>query len=189
MLVYFLPIYFQAVQGCSAVESGIRSLPLMIPISICTIAVGGLITRYGHFAPFMVVGSALTVLGCGLIYRFKTDSGPGVWITYQVIAGLALGISFQTPIMAAQALAAQEDVPTTTAILYCKCSHLINILKGIMLTTTSLPTPRRRHLRLHRPIHLQQHPHRKRSHVCAANQPDASYCRRCHWAPHCVRVS
>jgi hypothetical protein len=34
VLVYFLPIYFQAIQGCSAVESGIRSLALVIPV--CT---------------------------------------------------------------------------------------------------------------------------------------------------------
>lgn len=32
VLVYFLPIYFQAILGCSAVESGIRHLALVIPI-------------------------------------------------------------------------------------------------------------------------------------------------------------
>jgi len=31
-LIYFLPIYFQAIRGCSAVESGIRHLALVIPI-------------------------------------------------------------------------------------------------------------------------------------------------------------
>lgn len=32
VLVYFLPIYFQAIRGCTAVESGIRHLALVIPI-------------------------------------------------------------------------------------------------------------------------------------------------------------
>lgn len=32
VLIYFLPIYFQAILGCSAVESGIRHLALVIPI-------------------------------------------------------------------------------------------------------------------------------------------------------------
>jgi hypothetical protein len=86
--------------------------------AICTILVGGLITLYGYFAPFMVIGSWLASIACGLIYTFNPTSLPATWITYQILAGIAFGLSFQTPIMAAQALAAYEDVATTTAILY-----------------------------------------------------------------------
>ena len=32
VLIYFLPIYFQAIRCCTAVESGIRHLALVIPI-------------------------------------------------------------------------------------------------------------------------------------------------------------
>jgi hypothetical protein len=32
LLIYFLPIYFQAIRGTSAVQSGIRHLALVIPI-------------------------------------------------------------------------------------------------------------------------------------------------------------
>lgn len=67
----------------------------------------------------MLVGSSLTVIGAGLIYTFKADSSPGIWIGYQILTGIAFGLAFQTPIMAAQALARHEDVATTTAILYC----------------------------------------------------------------------
>ena len=34
VLIYFLPIYFQAVQGVSAIDSGLRNLALIIPV--CT---------------------------------------------------------------------------------------------------------------------------------------------------------
>jgi hypothetical protein len=80
--------------------------------------VGGLITLYGYFAPFMMVGSCLAAVGCGLIYTFHPGSLAGTWIGYQILTGFAFGLSFQTSIMAAQALAAYEDVATTTAILY-----------------------------------------------------------------------
>jgi hypothetical protein len=82
--------------------------------------VGGLITLYGYYAPFMMVGSCLAAVGCGLIYMSNPGSLIGTWIGYQILAGFAFGSSFQTSIMAAQALAAYEDVATTTAILYCK---------------------------------------------------------------------
>lgn len=81
---------------------------------------GGSITLYGHFAPFMIIGSCLATAGAGLISTFDPQSSPGIWIGYQILAGVAFGLSFQAPIMAAQALAADEDVATTTAILYCK---------------------------------------------------------------------
>lgn len=32
VLIYFLPIYFQAIRGTSAVESGLRQLALVVPI-------------------------------------------------------------------------------------------------------------------------------------------------------------
>lgn len=89
--------------------------------------VGGLITLYGLFAPFMIVGSCLASIGCGLIYMFNPQSLASTWIGYQILTGIAFGLSFQTSIMAAQALAAYEDVATTTAILYCK-SPILNDL-------------------------------------------------------------
>jgi hypothetical protein len=68
----------------------------------------------------MLVGSCLATAGAGLISTFDPQSSPAIWIGYQILAGTAFGLAFQAPIMAAQALAAHEDVATTTAILYCK---------------------------------------------------------------------
>jgi hypothetical protein len=145
VLVYYLPIYFQAILGCTAIESGIRNLALVVPVceyisstilptltsrltnktAICTILVGGMITLYGHFAPFMIIGSCLVTAGAGLVSTFDPQSSPGIWIGYQILAGTAFGLAFQAPIMAAQALAADDDVATTTAILYCKTSAIV----------------------------------------------------------------
>lgn len=88
--------------------------------AIFTIISGGLITAFGYFTPFVVLGSCLATVGCGLIYTFNQSSSSATWIGYQALTGMALGMCFQTPVMAGQALSAQEDVPTTTAILMCK---------------------------------------------------------------------
>jgi hypothetical protein len=47
VLVYFLPIYFQAIRGCSAVESGIRHLALVIPICKYTSTLGEWMVGFG----------------------------------------------------------------------------------------------------------------------------------------------
>lgn len=74
----------------------------------------------------MIIGSCLSTASAGLISTFGPHSPPSVWIGYQILAGIAFGLSFQAPVMAAQALAAHEDVATTTAILYCKISTLFH---------------------------------------------------------------
>lgn len=65
----------------------------------------------------IIFGSAIVTVGAGLIYTLEIDSPSSAWIGYQALAGIGVGIAFQAPIMASQALAAPEDVSTTTAIL------------------------------------------------------------------------
>lgn len=132
-LLYFLPIYFQSVQGVSASNSGIRNLPLIISMStfpphisphlthpaLCIIASGGILTAIGFAPPFLILGSALTSIGCGLLYTLDVHSASGHWIGYQILTGIGLGVCFQIPIMYGQATATMDDVPVVTAMLMC----------------------------------------------------------------------
>jgi MFS transporter, DHA2 family, glioxin efflux transporter len=117
ILLYYLPIYFQSVFGVTAQESGIRNLALIIAVTIMTIAAGGGITGLGYFAPFITIGAILTTVGAGLITTFDVDSPSSIWIGYQALAGIGIGLCFQSPIMASQALSAPEDVSPTTAMI------------------------------------------------------------------------
>jgi hypothetical protein len=117
VLLYCLPLYFQAVQGVSAIQSGIRNLALIISSTLFIVFAGGIITKTGYFAPLMVIGASIATIGAGMIYTFSVDSGSAVWIGYQALAGFGIGLCFQTPIMAASAMAAREDVSSTSAIM------------------------------------------------------------------------
>lgn len=85
--------------------------------AIATISAGILISTFGLFAPLTIAGSMLATISGGLIYMLSSKSSAGAWIGYQVLAGFGIGLCFQAPIMAGQALAKHEDVATTTAIL------------------------------------------------------------------------
>ncbi|KAF1974842.1 putative MFS transporter [Bimuria novae-zelandiae CBS 107.79] len=117
ILLYYIPIYFQAVLATSAEQSGIRNLALIIAQMLAVIVGGILISALGQFAIYMVVGSALATVAAGLIYTLEVDSSSGEWIGYQVFIGLTVGLGFQVPVMASQALAKEEDIPTTTALI------------------------------------------------------------------------
>lgn len=136
-LIYYIPIYFQSIQGTNAQESGVRNLAFIIAVSkyfetpsiaslrfikltavaVFTVVSGAAITASGYFTPFVVVGSILMTIGSGLICTFTPTSSAGAWIGYQVLAGIGIGLCFQAPIMGAQALADSQDVSATTAIL------------------------------------------------------------------------
>lgn len=81
---------------------------------------GGSITKLGHFAPFLIIGAAVTTVGAGLIHTLDIGSTSGKWIGFQIVAGCAIGACFQVPIMAAQATVDQNDIPLATAIIMCK---------------------------------------------------------------------
>jgi hypothetical protein len=115
--LYYIPIYFQAVLDVSAEQSGIRSLALIISETIFTILSGGLISSLGYFAPMMIAGPILTIIASGMIYTFDVQSTAGAWIGWQILAGAGIGLCFQAPIMAGQALASPAHISTTTGLL------------------------------------------------------------------------
>jgi hypothetical protein len=98
---------------------------------------GGMLTVLGHFAPFLILGAVITCIGGGLLYTLDVGSPATHWIGYQVLAGIGLGVCFQTPIMVGQALAEPEDVATVTAILMCKSDKAFSILTLLQYANVS----------------------------------------------------
>lgn len=117
ILVYYLPIWFQAVQGVSAVDSGIRNLPMLISVVLLSIVSGGMVTAFGQYAPFMIVGTILMSVGAGMLSLFTPDTTEGVWIGYQILFGAGVGLGMQQPLMAVQTALDIKDVPTGTAVV------------------------------------------------------------------------
>ncbi|KFX94992.1 hypothetical protein O988_06048 [Pseudogymnoascus sp. VKM F-3808] len=117
LVLYYLPIYFQVIDNVSPIQSGVRNLPLILAITLATIASGVGITVTGRPMPFMVVAGVLTTIGVGLLFTLDIGTGSSKWIGYQVLAGLGLGLGFQVPVSAAQATLPQIDIPSGSAMI------------------------------------------------------------------------
>ncbi|KAJ7197012.1 major facilitator superfamily domain-containing protein [Mycena pura] len=117
ILVYFLPIWFQAIKGVSAVKSGIDNLPMILSLVVASLFAGGVITAVGYYTPFMILSSLLMGIGAGLLSTFSTSTGHAHWIGFQVIYGFGVGFGMQQPIMAAQTVLSLADIPTGTALI------------------------------------------------------------------------
>ncbi|KAF1963161.1 SGE1 protein [Byssothecium circinans] len=117
ILLFYLPIYFQAVKGASAVNSGIRLLPLILGMTLTQIVIGVTITVTGIWNPFQVAGAALVTVGSGLLFTLSVTASSGHWIGYQVIAGIGLGMGFNVPIIVTQRIVKASEVSTATAVI------------------------------------------------------------------------
>lgn len=56
-------------------------------------------------------------VGAGLMSTFEVHSGSGVWIGYQIVFGIGVGIGMQQTMVAVQASLKQDDVAIGTAIM------------------------------------------------------------------------
>ncbi|KAI0410612.1 putative MFS aflatoxin efflux pump [Xylaria grammica] len=117
LFLYFIPIWFQAVKGVSAVESGIRLLPFPLATIIASILVGIAATIIGYYTPFLVSGSIFMSVGAGVLTTLQVDTGMPKWVGYQVLYGLGLGMGIQAPNLAAQTVLPLDDVATGTSLM------------------------------------------------------------------------
>ncbi|KAK9774991.1 putative Major facilitator superfamily (MFS) profile domain-containing protein [Seiridium cardinale] len=108
---YYVPIWFQAVLGTSPLQAGVDTLPLVISQTIASVVGGGGIAAMGYIWPFMIASSVLLSVGAGLITTFNPTIPTGNWIGYQILYGLGMGLSAQTPLMVAQNVLELDDIP------------------------------------------------------------------------------
>lgn len=132
VMIYFLPIWFQAIKGVSAMKSGIMNIPMILGLVIATI-IGGILTqKIGYYVPWMYLSVVLMPIGAGLISTFTVHTGHSKWIGYQVIFGLGIGLGMQQPAVAVQTVCARKDVATGVSL-----SFFMQSLGGAMCTSIS----------------------------------------------------
>ena len=102
-IIYFLTLYMQNVRGYSALESGVRTLPMTLMVMLIAPIAGKLSTRIGP-RPLMVGGMLVMSLGLASLTRLSIDAsywtvifpsfifvGAGVSLAMPTTTGVAMG--------------------------------------------------------------------------------------------------
>ena len=116
-LIYYIPIWFQAIKDVSALKSGIDTLPLLLSLVVSSISAGILVSKIGYYTPFMIGSSVIISIGAGLIITWTPDTMHARWIGYQVVFGFGLGMGMQQGSLAAQAVLSRKDAPIGISLL------------------------------------------------------------------------
>lgn len=108
-VVFVFSLFFQQVQGLSALRAGLAFLPMTGLIAVTNVVAGKLAGRYGPRLP-MLVGQALAV--AGLLVLLYVDAGTSSVLAAALLVPLALGCALTVPPLTA---AMMDTVPAERA--------------------------------------------------------------------------
>jgi DNA-binding MarR family transcriptional regulator len=111
----FLPIFFQDARGLSPPASGLRLLPLMGGLLLASTGAGQLVSRWGRYKVFPVVGTFLMIVGLLLMSRIGLHTGAWVIAGFLFVFGVGLGLVMQVLVVAVQNAVPYEQLGTATS--------------------------------------------------------------------------
>jgi EmrB/QacA subfamily drug resistance transporter len=111
----FLPLFMQNVKGVSPTISGLRLLPLMLGLLSASIASGRLVTRWGRYKIFPIVGTMMMTLGAYLMSLIGETTGAWTMALYMFVFGIGLGLIMQVLVVAVQNAVSYQDLGVATS--------------------------------------------------------------------------
>jgi EmrB/QacA subfamily drug resistance transporter len=111
----FLALYFQDSLLVSPTESGLRTLPQMLGVTMATFGIGRIIAKTGKYKIFPVVGSVLSVVGLIGIAQI-TGTTPYLYLVIpMILMGFGTAAIFTTTSIASQNAVEFSDLGVATA--------------------------------------------------------------------------
>ncbi|KAF2809439.1 MFS general substrate transporter [Mytilinidion resinicola] len=115
LVIYFLPVYFQAVLLSSPTRSGVQMLPTVIVLVPFSAISGALLSKLGRYKPFHLAGFSVMTVGLGCFITLSARSPTVAWIMVQFVVALGSGFVLSTLLPAAQAQLDDKDTAAATA--------------------------------------------------------------------------
>lgn len=111
----FLPTFMQFVDGVSATESGLRTLPMVGGLLLTSMGSGVLVSRTGRYKIFPVAGTAVMVVGFVLLSQMDATTPMLQQSAYLFILGTGIGMCMQVLILIVQSTATFSDLGVATS--------------------------------------------------------------------------
>jgi EmrB/QacA subfamily drug resistance transporter len=111
----YISLFLQVVGGASPTSAGLRLAPMTAGVLASSIVTGQLISRWGRYKVFPVVGTALMVLGFGLLSSLTGRTGTLSLVASLLVLGCGIGLVMQVVVIAVQNAVEPRDMGAATA--------------------------------------------------------------------------
>lgn len=98
----YLGQYMQLARGATPTESGLLTLPMIFGLLLSSMVVGNLISRFGRWKGYMIVGSVLLAVGLYLMSTIEFDTNYVLVSVYMLILGAGVGMVMQNLVLIVQ---------------------------------------------------------------------------------------
>lgn len=113
--VTYLPLFLQVVNGATPTGSGLQMVPMMGGMLFTSILSGQLISRWGRYRIFPIVGTAVMAVGLYLLSRMDADTSVTRAAVDMMVLGLGLGMVMQVLVIAVQNSVDYRDLGVATS--------------------------------------------------------------------------
>ncbi|KAJ3389281.1 hypothetical protein HDU84_008919 [Entophlyctis sp. JEL0112] len=129
--VYYISLFFQVVNGNTATQAGIQTIPLVFGVVILSVASGIIVSKTGIFLRsseislfllvgnyrfFLVIGPIFAIAGLGVTSSLNSTSFEVQKVFYLLILGMGCGCMIQTRVLGIQASVPRELIAIATAV-------------------------------------------------------------------------
>ena len=113
--ITFVPLFLQIVKGVGPTESGMRMLPITAGMLLASIVTGRLVTRWGRYRLFPILGTAVMTVGVFLLSTFDPQT-PAWWMVLSMfVTGAGLGAVMPILVLAVQNAVDFRDMGAATS--------------------------------------------------------------------------
>jgi MFS family permease len=92
----------QMARGATPTEAGLLTLPMIAGLLIASIAGGQLISRFGHWKPYLIAGGVLLIAGSFLLSTLHYDTNFVLVSLYMFLLGSGVGMTMQNLVLIVQ---------------------------------------------------------------------------------------
>jgi EmrB/QacA subfamily drug resistance transporter len=111
----FLPTFMQFVDGVSATESGLRTLPMVAGLLMTSMGSGTIVGRTGRYKMFPVVGTAVMAVGFLLLSRMDAATPTWQQSVFLFVLGTGIGMCMQVLVLTVQNTTSFADLGVATS--------------------------------------------------------------------------
>ncbi|WP_347976452.1 MDR family MFS transporter [Microbacterium sp. ProA8] len=106
----FLSQYMQLARGATPTEAGLMTIPMIAGLLLASIVIGGLVTKHGHWKPYLIVGGVLLIAGSFLLSTIEYDTNFVLVSLYMFLLGAGVGMTMQNLVLIVQNTAKPSEI-------------------------------------------------------------------------------
>ncbi|KAI9340534.1 major facilitator superfamily domain-containing protein [Obelidium mucronatum] len=113
---YYISLFFQVVNGVSATDAGIKTIPMVFGLVLLSISSGRIVSKTGKYIPFLMIGPLAMIAGIvAIAYLDESSSGATTFLSL-FLYGIGAGSMIQIRVLGLQASVGYSQIAIATAV-------------------------------------------------------------------------